>query len=80
MRNTEGEDCPIDDGSLRIDSLVGPATEQDEIKAEHEVLDRQKREGIVNAGAAAKSIKLIEVLRASEPEVKSLVFSQVSQL
>lgn len=44
------------------------------------MLDRQKREGIVNAGAAAKSIKLIEVLRASEPEVKSLVFSQVSQL
>lgn len=69
--------CPVDQEGLTTSQLIEPAENEGySASDEEEVLARQKKDGLTGM-SAAKTNELINILNATEPGVKSLVFSQV---
>ncbi len=70
--------CPITRRPLSHADLVGLPPGADPAEDEAEVLQAQAKNGVALSTNAAKTRQLIKFLDATEPGVKSLVFSQVS--
>ncbi|KAK4701080.1 hypothetical protein P7C70_g5154, partial [Phenoliferia sp. Uapishka_3] len=68
--------CPMDQNPLDRTCLVEPGPERDASSDEDEVLAWQAQAGNDALSHAAKTQQLLMLLKATEPGVKSLIFSQ----
>ena len=69
--------CPMDNFPLDRTALVGPGPSREGSSDEDEVLAWQAQAGNDALSSAAKTQQLLMLLQATEPGVKSLIFSQV---
>lgn len=72
--------CPVSKRPLQEKDLVALPAGAEAGDDEAEVLQAQAKNGVALSTHAAKTRQLIKFLEATEPGVKSLVFSQVSSI
>lgn len=72
--------CPVCNYLLSVENVLDPGFQSETVSVADDADNALLSGENVKGGASAKSEKLIEFLNGTEPGVKSLVFSQVSQV